>query len=220
MLGRLGHRLHRAGFIVGQHHRHQRGWPARRASRAGVQVHQAGARTRRRVLIASAANRPPASTEACSMAETSSRLTGEPDPRRSPGVSASALASVPPEVKTTFRAQRADRAGDRGPGVLDQSAGLAALGVDRGGIAAEIPRRSHRLPGLAAKRRGRIPVEIDAVRHRVLYYRSPAVVRAFRQRGAVMATGDRTGAAQLNRPIRCTPFPMFKNPCFLPLASC
>ena len=58
---------------------------------------------------------------------------------------------------------RADRARDDGPGVLDQSAGLAALGVDRGGIAAEIPCRSHRLPRLLAKRSRRIPVEIDPV---------------------------------------------------------
>ena len=35
------------------------------------------------------------------MAETSSRCTGCPAPRRKPGVSASALASVPPEANTT-----------------------------------------------------------------------------------------------------------------------
>ena len=37
------------------------------------------------------------------MAETSSLSTGSPEPRRNPGVSASALASVPPDVKTRFR---------------------------------------------------------------------------------------------------------------------
>ena len=37
------------------------------------------------------------------MAETSNRLAGAPEPRRSPGVSASAFASVPPDVNTTFR---------------------------------------------------------------------------------------------------------------------
>ena len=37
------------------------------------------------------------------MAETSSLSTGRSDPRRNPGVSASALASVPPDVKTTLR---------------------------------------------------------------------------------------------------------------------
>ena len=52
--------------------------------------------------IASAANRPPARTEACSIAETSSRCAGIPPPRRKPGVSASAFASVPPDVNTTF----------------------------------------------------------------------------------------------------------------------
>ena len=37
------------------------------------------------------------------MAETSSRSTGWPPARLKPGLSASALASVPPEVKTTLR---------------------------------------------------------------------------------------------------------------------
>ena len=37
------------------------------------------------------------------MAETTSRSAGRPLPRRSPGLSAKALASVPPEVKITSR---------------------------------------------------------------------------------------------------------------------
>jgi len=37
------------------------------------------------------------------MADTNSLSTGRPEPRHNPGASASALASVPPEVKTTFR---------------------------------------------------------------------------------------------------------------------
>ena len=61
--------------------------------------------------------------------------------------------------------QRADGAGDRRPGILDQPAGLAALIMDRGGIAGQIPCRGHRLPRLWTKRGGRIPVEIDAVGH-------------------------------------------------------
>ena len=101
------------------------------------------------------------------MAETSSLSTGRPEPRRSPGVSASALASVPPDVKTQISRQRTDRAGDTVPRLLDQPAGLAALGVNRGGIAAEFAGRRHRLPGLGAQRRGGIPVEIDSVRHTV-----------------------------------------------------
>ena len=44
------------------------------------------------------------------MAETSNLPTGDPEPRRSPGVSASALASVPPDVKMTFRGKAPDRA--------------------------------------------------------------------------------------------------------------
>ena len=56
-----------------------------------------------------------------------------------PGVSASELASVPPEVKTTFSAARADGCGDDGAGVLDQPPRLAALGMHRGRIAGDIP---------------------------------------------------------------------------------
>jgi len=54
-------------------------------------------------LMEAGENRPPASTEACSIAETTSRSAAGPAPRRMPGVSASALASVPPDVKTTLR---------------------------------------------------------------------------------------------------------------------
>ena len=38
-LGRLRHRLHRAGFVVGQHHRHQRRRPAREHRAQTVQIH-------------------------------------------------------------------------------------------------------------------------------------------------------------------------------------
>ena len=137
--------------------RRSRCWPAsptpapaarRRAARADGRDRRRPEPVTSMVPIASAGNRPPASTEACSMADTSSRSTGRPAPRRKPGVSASALASVPPEVKTTFRGSAPTAAGDRGPRVLDQPAGLAAFGMDRGRVAAEIPRRSHRLPAL------------------------------------------------------------------------
>ena len=51
------------------------------------------------------AKRPPASTEGCSIADTSSRSNGRlPPPPQDAGVSASAFASVPPEVKMTLRA--------------------------------------------------------------------------------------------------------------------
>ena len=44
-------------------------------------------------------------------------------PRRSPGVSASALASVPPEVNTTSRASKRHGLGDHQPRVFDRPAG-------------------------------------------------------------------------------------------------
>ena len=99
------------------------------------------------------------------MAETTSRSTGRPGPAPQPRRQRQRIGLGSARREDDVSRQRTDGAGDRGPGVLDQPAGLAALGVDRGGIAAEIPRRSHRLPRLGAKRRGRIPVEIDPVRH-------------------------------------------------------
>src|SRR5258708_24538871 len=58
---------------------------------------------------------------------------------------------------------RAQRARDHRPRVLDQPAGLASFRMDRRGIAAQAPGRGHRLAGLLAQRRGRIPVEINPV---------------------------------------------------------
>ena len=138
-VGHLGHRLHGAGLVVGQHHRHQRRRAVGKQRAQVVEIDEARAVTLM-VPIASGGNRPPASTEACSIAETNSRWTGCPRPRRSPGVSASALASVPPEENTTSCGRRADRRGDRGPRILDQPARLPALGVNRGRVAAQIPR--------------------------------------------------------------------------------
>ena len=117
------------------------------------------------VPIASGANRPPASTEACSMAETSNRLAGSPGASPKPRRQRQRIRLGSARCKHDISRQRADSAGDRGPRVLDEFARLAALGMYRGRIAGEIPRRRHRLPGLAAKRRGRVPVEIDPVRH-------------------------------------------------------
>jgi hypothetical protein len=71
----LRHRLHRAGLVVGQHHRHQRRRPARehRAQRSRSTRPE---RVTPTVSMASGGNRPPASTEACSIAETTSLSTG------------------------------------------------------------------------------------------------------------------------------------------------
>ena len=105
--------------------------------------------------IASAGNRPPDSTDVCSMAETSSRWTGQPAARRSPGVSAIALASVPPEANTTSggraemavatvvrasstsrRACRPSAWTDDGLPAMSQAAAIACLASGRSGVVA------------------------------------------------------------------------------------
>ena len=95
-------RLDRAGLVIGGHDRDQR----RRAVRElRAQIVEIDSPSERHADPAdhSGGNRPPASTEACSIAEISSRCTGAPPARRTPGPSASTLASVPPDVKTTLR---------------------------------------------------------------------------------------------------------------------
>ena len=79
------------------------------------------------------------------------------------------------------------------PRVLDQPAGLTAFRMHRRRIAADVPRRRHRLPRLGAQRRGRIPVEIDPVGHRRIMI--PCRLRndaraACGRIGAVSAIGD------------------------------
>ena len=76
-LGRLPDRLHRAGLVIGSITDTSAGGPpasiARSRSRSSTPE-----RVTPMVPMASAGNRPPASTEACSMAETTSRSTGRP----------------------------------------------------------------------------------------------------------------------------------------------
>src|SRR3954466_896121 len=68
--------------------------------------------------------------------------------------------------------QRADGGRKQGPRVFDKPSRLAPLGMNRGGIADELVGCEHRASGLGAKRRGRIPVEINTAWHDVLYYHS------------------------------------------------
>ena len=108
-------------------------------------------------------NWPPASTEACSMAETISRSTGA---RRCPaqarrqrqriGLGAArredrhCAARAPTAAATAARASSTSRRAARPSAWMDD------------GFPARSQRRRHRLPRLAAQRRGRIPVEINA----------------------------------------------------------
>ena len=76
------------------------------------------------------------------------------------GVSASTLASVPPQVKVTFLRLGPDQRGDLLARLLDQAARRAALGMDRGRIAGQRKRGAHGGARLRPQRRGRVPVEI------------------------------------------------------------
>ena len=99
--------------------------------------------------------KPPAaaSTEGCSIAETS-RRSRPPRPASAAGVSASILASVPPEVNTTLRGSAPTSAATCSARLLDQAARGAALGMDRGRVAGQrrAPRARRRAPPAAAAR--------------------------------------------------------------------
>jgi hypothetical protein len=82
-------------------------------------------------------------------------------PAESPGVSASALASVPPEVKMTLRGSAPTSARDRTARVLDQPARLRGPRHGPRTDCRSVQRRRHRRLRFRAQRRGRIPVEID-----------------------------------------------------------
>ena len=103
--------------------------------------------------------------DGCSIAETSSRSRGILPPLSMAGVSASMLASVPPEVNTTLRGFGADQGRDLRARILDEAPDGAAFAVDRGGIADEIERCPHRVARLPAQRRSCIPVEINPLSH-------------------------------------------------------
>ena len=124
-VGDLANRLDDAGLVVGQHDAR----PA--AARRPISVSIAARRDRRRRSrvdrdrsTGRRGNRPPASTEGCSIAETSSRskpaLAGAGDDA---GDSASMLASVPPEVKTTSAGSAPTRAATSAARLLDQRGG-------------------------------------------------------------------------------------------------
>ena len=81
------------------------------------------------------------------------------------GDSASAFASVPPEVKITLRAIGADQRRDLLARLLDHLPRRAALAVHRGRIAGQVQRGAQGLARLRAQRRTRIPVQIDARDH-------------------------------------------------------
>jgi len=117
---------------------------------------------------------------------------------------------------------RAHRPGDHGPGLLDHPPAAATLGMDGRGIAKQIPRISHRLPGFTAKRRGRIPVEIDAVRHeyqntpKSRFLRSPRSLSAARD---AMANGDSSATCH-RKANALNALRDVEEACFLPLAPC
>ena len=138
--------------------------------------------------------RPQAPRDARSPKPAAGRTPAPPAPVV--GDSASTLASVPPEVKTTLRGSAPTSAATCSPRLLDQVARRAAFRMDRGRIAAQVQRGDHRGARLRTQRRRRIPVEIDPFCH------------GFRSRYGTLL--HQTGAhAQLSG-----------NSCFSPRQSC
>ena len=166
--GRLRDRLNRAGFVVGQHDRHQCRRPVRRAPGADGPDPPGRNASRRRSRSPRAETARPQAPRHARSPRPAAAEPGGPDPRRSPGVSASALASVPPEVKTTSRGSAPTAAATAALASSTSRRALRPSAWTEEGL----PARSHAAaiasPRLGAKRRGRIPVEIDPVRHGVL----------------------------------------------------
>ena len=131
--------------------------PARRMRRASPPAHRGG-RCRRVSTGMISARSGACSTDACSTAETSTRR--RPAPR-----SASAFASVPPPVNTTFAGSLADQFRDLLARIFDQASGEPSVPVHRGRIAQTLHRLAHRPDRLRAKRRRRVVVEVDARSH-------------------------------------------------------
>ncbi len=153
--GRLRDRLHHAGLVIREHQRDQR--PRRfRDGRRPAPRGRCGRRRRPGISsIASRGNRPPARTEACSMAESKSRERGR--------FSACGLDRRRQRQHIGFGAARGekhvarprpDQRGDLFARVLDQAPRGAALGMHRGRIAgnATAPAPRPRAPRAAAAR--------------------------------------------------------------------
>ena len=116
---------------------------------------------------ASGRKRPPASTDGCSIAETSSaskRRRVAADLQR--GVSASTFASVPPEVKITLRGSAPTSAATCSRASSISARAARPSRMDRRRVADQRPApRTMAARACGPQRRGRIPVEIDARRH-------------------------------------------------------
>ena len=174
------------------------------------------------VPIASGRNRPPASTEACSMADTNSRSSFCPCRAASP---ASARAHWP-----RFRRRRTPRpeGGRRRPRRSQPAHPRPAAGpcrpsaVNRGRIAAKLPGGSHRLPSLqgeAAWSHSSRDRSDRTLRYNITY-------RSFRARHApanssadLIAIGDRRVCRQSQANV-LNELRDVQDACFLPLASC
>ena len=119
----------------------------------------------------------PRSTDGCSIAETSSRSKSAPRARDQPGDNASALASVPPEVKITFRRVGADQRRDlrRAPPRPARGRRGPRHGPRTGCRAGPAPPAWPRAPAAAAARwrssrdRARLAVHVRLRRHRTCH---------------------------------------------------
>ena len=204
--GRFRDRLDHAGLVVGEHERDERPRrSARTAPRSAGKIERARRNRPEFPRSPRAANRPPARTEECSIAEIKSRSRGRFSLAVSiAGVSASILASVPLDGENHIgpAARRPARAtSSRACSIRCRAARPSACTDD--GLPAATARRKPRAP--RPQRRRGVPVEIAALRHAL----SPDC--AFHE-----------PANRSSRPIRAriAAWHRHRYACFLPLGLC
>ena len=111
--------------------------------------------------IASRGNSAARAHRGCSIADIKSLSRGRFSPAVSiAGVSASMLASVPPQVKITLAGRAPTSAATCSRARSTSRARRTALGMHRGWIADDRQRLAQRRPRLRPQRRGRVPIEI------------------------------------------------------------
>ena len=157
----LANRLNNSGLVIGEHHRNQRRRADRSAACSASRSTMPGFGHRNpRDLFRPQSVRPAPPTDARSPIPAAGRKPPGPRPADQPGDSARALASVPPEVKTTSAGSAPTSARDLPARLLDRPARGAAFGMDGGRVPGKFQGRQHGGARLRPQRRGGIPVEI------------------------------------------------------------
>ena len=171
-LRNLRDRLNHAGFVVGEHHRHQRPFGLREGALECHEIDDAVSGRLATPRPRSAAKRPPLRTEGCSIADTNSRsprlLTAAKLKcrRQRQHVRFGGAARECDVLRLRPRPESATcaRASSTRP------SGGAAFGMHGRGIPGHGKGRVHGRAGLLAQGRGRIPVKIGPFRHDICQY--------------------------------------------------